>query len=209
MPNVVISEVDKPSTIASTPVPSAPSAGSITIYNNNGVFYQINSAGIIQRLTSFIDQFDIDFYEGNNPPYIADVDSFGFQDAAGFPVGEDHDVIFKVGANTPYWKQGAAIDLIITPSITDLSKNIRWQFDYTIHDSGELYNGGTNYSVTVDLPVVASQNQLQKSQVFIVPNNYITSSTVEVEFRLTRLGANANDTFGGDVGLKHIVAKMI
>jgi len=52
MPNVVISQVTNATTIASTPIPSAPSSGSITIYNTNGVYYQINSAGEISRLTS-------------------------------------------------------------------------------------------------------------------------------------------------------------
>jgi len=207
MPNVVISQVTNATTIASTPIPSAPSSGSITIYNTNGVYYQINSAGEISRLTSFIDQFDIDFYTGDNAPYIADIDAFGFQDAAGFPVGEDRDVVFKVGANVPYWKQGATLDVVIAPSVTDVGKKVKWKLDYLVHVGGEVYSGGTSYSSTFDMTVSASQNQLQKTQAFTIPNGHIPLTAVEVEFRLTRLGTDINDTFSGDIGLKHLVIR--
>jgi len=207
MPNVIVSQVTNSTTIASTFVPISPSAGSITIYNINGVYYQINSAVETSRLTSFIDQFDLDFFEGNNPPYIADIDAFGFQDAAGLPVGEDRDVIFKVGANVPYWKQGVNLDVVIAPSVTDVGKKVRWKLDYLVHVGGEIYSGGTSYSATFDMTVSAAQNQLQKTQAFTIPNGHIPSTAVEVEFRLTRLGTDINDTFSGDIGLKHLLIR--
>ena len=52
MPGVVITVVDKPTNISSTPAPATPPVGAISTYVNNGIYYQIDSAGKSQRLDS-------------------------------------------------------------------------------------------------------------------------------------------------------------
>jgi len=147
----------------------------------------------------------LDFYEGNNPPYIADVDSYGFQDAAGFPVGEDRDVIIKLAENIDGLLSGFDINLVYAMSTADVGKDVRLVLDYVVHKANEVYNAGTSYSDTQDVTIGTGLNELGMIQPFSIPSGNITADTVEVEMRLTREGTHVNDTHSGDFGLKHLI----
>lgn len=146
----------------------------------------------------------IDFYEGTTPPYIADIDAYSFQDAAGFPVGEDRDVILKIDEMSGL-SSGFDVYLVYTMSTSDAGNDIRLTLDYLIHQSTEAYGAGTAYGQTQDVTITTAKDILGVIQPFTVPNGHVTGSTVEVELRLTREGAHVNDTHSGDFGLKHLI----
>lgn len=146
----------------------------------------------------------VDFYEGSTPPYIADVDAYSFQDAAGFPVGEDRDVILKIEEMTGLYT-GFDIYLVYVMSTADAGNDIRLTLDYLVHQTTETYGAGTAYGQTQDITISTGLDILGVIQPFTIPNGHVTGSTVEVELRLTREGAHINDTHSGDFGLKHLI----
>lgn len=149
--------------------------------------------------------FAIDFWEGVNPPFIANIDAYGFDDSAGFPEGEDHDVIFKMDANFRALKRGALLTLVYTMSTSEWGKSLTLRLDYRVHAYGERYDAGTPYDMTVTVPVIHLDGVLAITQPFQIPNGHLNDETVEVECRLTRMGTQVSDTHTGDLGLKHIV----
>ena len=187
------------------PTPDLPSMQKMTLYARDGAFYSLDPEGNDIRLTRGDFGSDIDFYEGDNPPYFADVDVYGFLDAAGFPNDEDRDVLFKIDANAIYVTRGIAMTLIYTLSEASAGQTLNLRLDYVVHNKGELYNAGTPYGQTMELSLTAVQHVLYASRIFFIPHGHVSANTVEVECKLTRLGSSAADTYMGDFGLKHIV----
>jgi len=152
-----------------------------------------------------IGQLELDFFEGDNPPYIADIDVFGFKDGAGFPNGADTEVLFKLQPNALRIAKGVTVDLVYALSASDPGKNIRLRLDYVVHNDGESYSAGTPYGQTFDLPTSTAANELARVTAFTIPEGHVSSNTVEVECKLSRLGTDVNDSYSGDFGLKHVV----
>jgi hypothetical protein len=149
---------------------------------------------------------DVDFFEGNNSPYFATVDSYGFNDASGMPTGQVADVIFKIAQSFATLAVfGLKVNLIYAASVAQSGKQVYWKLDYVVHSQGEAFDGGAVYSVMVAMPVTTTVNKLSAYELYVVPNIQFSSNNVEAEFRLTRLGTSPSDTYGGDIGLKHVV----
>jgi len=186
--------------------PTPPSIGTLTLYARDGRFWLLNSSGIEIPMTdqTIVNQTELDFFEGTNL-YIADIDVYGFQDAAGMPVGVDSNILFKLQPVSVYLAGGVTISLVYALSLTDLGKNIRLRLDYVVHKQGEVYSGGTPYGQTYDLTVASAVNVLAAELAFTIPAGHVTTDTLEVEVNLSRLGSDPADTFTGDLGLKHLL----
>lgn len=152
-----------------------------------------------------INQFSVDFWEGNNPPFIASVDAYNFDDAAGFPEGQDCDVIFKLDANFKALRHGALLTFVYTMSKDEWAKAVNLRLDYRVHAIGERFDAGTPYDASAQAQVIHLDGILALMQPFQIPDGHINENTVEVECRLTRLGSSAEDTHTGDLGLKHVL----
>lgn len=147
----------------------------------------------------------LDYYEGNNPPDIGLYDVYGFQDAAAFYGGVDQDVILKIDNKFSQYDTGAQLILLYAMSSAEVSKSVRLKLDYVVHASGEDFDAGIPYAQTITLPVPSTAKTLSVTQLLAIPNGHITSSTVEVECRLSRLGSDPLDTHSGDFGLKGVI----
>jgi len=189
--------------------PVAPLPQTMVMYSRDSGFYALSPDGQDIRLNKGDFGAEVDFFAGNNTPYFADVDSFGFEDAAGMPTNEDTDVIFKLDATSLYLNRGAILTIIYALSETSSGQVLNLRLDYVVHNRGELFNGGTPYGQSVELTVNAVQDALFASPVFVLPNGHVSANTVEVECRLSRLGSSAIDTYVGDVGLKHVIVGQV
>jgi len=148
---------------------------------------------------------DLDYYDGNNSPYRADADNYDFQDAASFIHGDDMDVIFKLASQLGNIDaNGATMVLIYFMSTAESSKNVVLRLDYTVHDKGEAYNGGTVYGSTY-ITATPNDSNLTALTTISIPAGNVTANTVEVECRLSRLGTNGSDTHTGDFILKQLL----
>jgi len=155
--------------------------------------------------SGFVLNRDLDYFNGNTSPLRADADVYGFEDAASFLPSVDNDVIFKVASQLAYANLNTTtIFLLYFMSTSEVGKNIVLKFDYTVHDNGEAYNAGTAYSSS---HTVATPNNANMATItaITIPNANITSSTVEVECRLTRAGTDVSDTHLGDFILKQLL----
>jgi len=153
----------------------------------------------------FVLNRDLDYFEGDNPPFMADADVYHFYDSADFVASEDHDVIFKLASQLANMDaNGATIFLVYFMSTAESSKNIVLKFDYVVHDKNEAYNGGSVYSsqYTISTPNTAN---LTTVNTVAIPAARITSNTVEIECRLTRLGTNVSDTHTGDFIIRQLL----
>lgn len=145
-------------------------------------------------------------YEGNNTPYSASVDKYGFMDAAGMPTGANTDVIFRADVGlSAFANNGCKVNIIYAVDTVVSSKTVDWRLDYVVHRDGEAYDGGTTYVQFVLMNVNMSAKELAAFQLHLVPSAQLPNDTVEVEFRLTRRGTSVNDTCGSDIGVKHAV----
>jgi len=151
-------------------------------------------------------KFIVDFWDGNNAPYIADVDTFHLYDAAGFPLGVDTDVIFKLDSELVNFAKGFQVEFMYVLSTDNIGQSFRYQLDMVGHILLDQMASYASYGPYItDVPVDVGANRLQEKIVFTISPTTISANTTEIELRVTRKGSATEDTYQGDIGLKQIV----
>jgi hypothetical protein len=146
----------------------------------------------------------IDFYPGTVSPLVVQIDKFDIEESAAFEPGVDQDIVFNLKPPFDDYEDGVQLWLIYAMSTSE-SADVVLTLDYTVHDSGEAYDGGTDYTNTQTVTPLNVMDNLGVLTALTIPSGVITGDTVEIEARLTRDGDNAADTHGGEFGLKNIV----
>lgn len=146
----------------------------------------------------------IDFYAGSNSPLVTYLDVFGVEDSAAFESHLNEDVVFNLKRPLTLYTSGFTIALIYVMSSSEAA-DVVLSLASIYHESGELYTDGTSYSDLQVVTPVGTQDTLAVMVPFSIPAGRVTVDTVDVEFRLMRVGSHIADTHTGDLGLKHIV----
>jgi hypothetical protein len=152
-------------------------------------------------------KYVLDYWDGDNPPYIADVDTFHLMDAAGFPTGANTDVIFKVPADMMIdFSKGFKFSFMYVVSTDNIGQSFRYQLDMVGHQLTNSILTPVGYApIITDMPVSVNSNILDERVFFTIPPALMASNIQEIECRITREGAAVQDTYVGDIGLKQIV----
>ena len=152
-------------------------------------------------------KYVLDYWDGDNPPYIADVDTFHLMDAAGFPTGADTDVIFKVPADMMIdFSKGFRFAFMYVVSTDNIGQSFRFQLDMVGHKLTDSILVPIGYSAIIkDTTVAVNSNILDELVFFTIPPAFMTSDIQEIECRITRKGTAVQDTYVGDIGLKQVV----
>jgi len=140
-------------------------------------------------------EYHLEFYEGDNPPAMVNVDDYNFEDAAAFDPSTDQDVIFRLEPEARY-DLGAKLRMRYCMSTSDAGV-LKLQLDYRVKAQGDPVSGGTNYSQTFVIDPVNTADTVAYNEEINIPSGRIDETTQVVHCRLTRLGSDAQDTHTG------------